>query len=106
MAARLLMVAALSELTVEANIPLGPDRISGPSGAYRGRVAVGSWAEFRCGSCGHEVMVSGRDDVGFFVNTTTVLCEDCEQLYDVVTFRRPEGAGWATPCTETSSKLP
>lgn len=49
---------------------------------------MGSWTEFGCGSCGYEVMVSGRDDVGMAVNTTTILCEDCGELYDVVTFRR------------------
>ncbi len=54
---------------------------------------MGGWIEFRCGSCGYEVMVSGRDDAGFFVNTTTVLCEDCEGLYDVVTFKRPGAEG-------------
>lgn len=51
---------------------------------------MGSWAEFRCGSCSYEVMVSGKDDMGMLVNTT-VLCEDCEKLYDVVTFSRPGG---------------
>ena len=49
---------------------------------------MGAWSEFVCGSCGYEVMVSGRDDAGMLVNTTTVLCEDCEELHDVVTFRR------------------
>ncbi len=49
---------------------------------------MGSWTEFRCGSCGYEAMVSGRDDAGMLVNTTTILCEDCEELYDVVTLRR------------------
>jgi len=38
-------------------------------------------------------MVSGRDDAGFFVNTTTVVCEDCEGLHDAVTFRRLGGPG-------------
>ena len=54
---------------------------------------MGSWEEFGCRSCGYEVMVSGRGDAGFFVNTTTILCEDCEGLYDAVTFRRPGGPG-------------
>ncbi len=54
---------------------------------------MGGWIEFRCGSCGYEVMVSGRDDAGFFTRTTTILCEDCEELYDAVTFRRPGGPG-------------
>ncbi len=50
---------------------------------------MGASYEFRCGSCGYEAEVSGRDDAGFFVNTTTILCEGCEELYDVVTARRP-----------------
>ncbi len=49
---------------------------------------MGAWIEFRCGVCGYEAMVSGRDDFGFVARTTTVLCEDCEELYDVVTSRR------------------
>jgi len=53
-------------------------------------LAVGAWIEFRCGSCGYEVMVSGGDDEGFFSRTTTVVCEECEELYDVVTFGRSE----------------
>lgn len=51
-------------------------------------VAVGAWIEFRCATCGYEAMVSGKDDAGMKVSTTTVLCEECEELYDVVTFRR------------------
>ena len=54
---------------------------------------MGGWLEFKCGSCGYEVMVSGRDDVGFSARTTTVLCNDCEKLYDVVTFKVPGGMG-------------
>lgn len=50
---------------------------------------MGAWIEFRCG---YEVMVSGRYDAGFLANTTTILCEDCEELYDVVAFGRPETA--------------
>ena len=49
---------------------------------------MGLWIEFRCKSCGYEAMVSGRDDMGEIADTTTILCEDCEELYDVITFRR------------------
>ena len=44
-----------------------------------------------CERCGYEVEVSGGDDAGMIVNTTTILCEDCEELYDVITFRRARG---------------
>ncbi len=46
---------------------------------------MGAIFEFRCESCGYEVMVSGRDDFGFRSYTMTVVCEECEELYDVVT---------------------
>ncbi len=46
---------------------------------------MGAKIEFKCESCGYEVMVSGRDDVGLKSYTTTILCEDCEDLYDVIT---------------------
>ncbi len=52
---------------------------------------MGALLEFRCESCSYEAMVSGRDDVGFVARTTTVLCEDCEELYDVVTSRSTMG---------------
>ncbi len=44
--------------------------------------------EFRCGTCGYAAMVSGGNDIGGIGYTTTVLCEDCEELYDVFTYRR------------------
>ncbi len=52
---------------------------------------MGAWLEFRCEWCGYEAMVSGRDDVGLVARTTTVLCEDCEALYDVVMSRSTMG---------------
>ncbi len=55
------------------------------------RLAVGAWIEFTCGACDYEAMVSGRDDAGFAASTTTIVCEDCEELYDVVTLRLPRG---------------
>lgn len=57
---------------------------------------MGAKLEFRCESCGYEAMVSGRDDVGFNAATTTILCEECEELYDVATstpMRTERGAG-------------
>lgn len=56
---------------------------------------MGACIEFRCGSCGYEAMVSGRDDVGFTSYTTTILCEDCEELYDVITSERDRTEGGA-----------
>ncbi len=50
---------------------------------------MGASYQFRCDSCGYEAEVSGGGDAGMLVITTTVLCETCEELYDVVTARRP-----------------
>lgn len=52
---------------------------------------MGAWNEFKCGSCEYRVEVSGGDDLGFSVRTTTIFCEDCEHLYDVVVFRGSGG---------------
>ena len=52
---------------------------------------MGATYQFRCGSCAYEARVSGGDDAGMIVSTTTILCEDCEELYDVVTARRARG---------------
>lgn len=49
---------------------------------------MGVWYEYKCGSCGYRAEVSGGDDAGMVANTTTILCEECQELYDVVTFRR------------------
>ena len=50
---------------------------------------MGASYQFVCGSCGYEATVSGGDDFGFSVSTTTVLCEGCRELHDVVTARFP-----------------
>ena len=52
---------------------------------------MGAHYQFLCERCGYEAEVSGGDDAGMIVNTTTILCEDCEELYDAVTFRRAWG---------------
>ena len=49
---------------------------------------MGAIYEYRCASCGYEAEVSGGDDAGMIVSTTTVLCAGCEELYDVVTYAR------------------
>jgi hypothetical protein len=51
---------------------------------------VGLSKEFKCGSCGYEALVSGGDDAGMMVSTTTIACEVCKELFDVITFRRRE----------------
>ncbi|PLS82252.1 MAG: hypothetical protein CYG60_24855 [Actinobacteria bacterium] len=54
---------------------------------------MGSWHLFECGSCGYRAEVSGGDDAGMLVSTTTVFCEACTELYDVVTENRSWKAG-------------
>ncbi len=49
---------------------------------------MGTTHRFRCESCGYEAEVSGGDDAGMRVITTTIRCEACEELYDVVTAER------------------
>ncbi len=61
---------------------------------------MGSWLEFTCESCGYNKIVSGGNDVGWAVATTTILCADCKELYDVVTTEEPWLAmrpGWKNP---------
>src|SRR3712207_2111019 len=48
---------------------------------------MGQWFEFRCGQCGYEAEVSGGNDAGMFVTTTTVICRTCKKLCDVTTAR-------------------
>lgn len=50
---------------------------------------MGAKNQFRCESCGYEAMVSGGEDVGFSVSTTTISCRGCKELYDVVTAEFP-----------------
>lgn len=49
---------------------------------------MGMWWLFECEFCGYRTEVSGGDDVGMLVSTTTISCETCEELYDVVTEKR------------------
>ncbi|MHB1134828.1 MAG: hypothetical protein ACYC4L_20855 [Chloroflexota bacterium] len=46
---------------------------------------MGAKFSFRCPSCAYAAEVSGGDDVGMMVRTTTILCADCRELHDVVT---------------------
>ena len=45
---------------------------------------MGEHFQFSCPGCGFRAEVSGGDDAGMEVITTTVLCEDCHNLFDVV----------------------
>jgi hypothetical protein len=44
---------------------------------------MGTLYDFHCESCGYETQVSGGEDCGMAQATTTILCADCKQLYDV-----------------------
>ena len=44
---------------------------------------MGALYDFRCGSCGYQAEVSGGEDRGMASATTTILCETCQELYDV-----------------------
>ncbi len=54
---------------------------------------MGAWYLFECESCGYRAEVSGGDDVGMASRTTTVSCEVCRELYDVVISEEPWLAG-------------
>ena len=63
---------------------------------------MGIWYLFECEFCGYWTEVSGGDDAGMLVSTTTVVCETCAELYDVVIERRSweadEPPGPQEPC--------
>lgn len=44
---------------------------------------MGSHDQFTCTACDYSAEVSGGDDVGMMVLTTTIACETCKKLYDV-----------------------
>ena len=50
---------------------------------------MGALYHFRCESCGYEAEVSGREDCGMASSTTTILCENYQELYDVETISDP-----------------
>ena len=43
---------------------------------------------FSCEACGYKVMASGKSSKGDFDDGTTILCEDCRELYEI----EPESA--------------
>ena len=61
---------------------------------------MGQTFTFRCTSCSYSANVSGGEDEGMTVKTTTVLCEDCRKLMDVVTgLQEQDSAPIAPTCT-------
>jgi hypothetical protein len=50
---------------------------------------MGTTYQTICLQCGYEAMVSGGDDVGMASLTTTILCENCQELCDIVTSSEP-----------------
>jgi transcription elongation factor Elf1 len=50
---------------------------------------MGAKNQFICKHCDYEAIVSGGDDVGMACRTTTISCEDCGELFDVLTSEQP-----------------
>ena len=50
---------------------------------------MGTRYQFLCKHCDYETVVSGGDDVGMACRTTTISCQDCGELFDVVTSDKP-----------------
>ncbi len=46
---------------------------------------MGDLYNFHCSCCGYDADVSGGDDAGMMVLTTTIQCEDCQDLQDIIT---------------------
>jgi len=44
---------------------------------------------FKCPSCEYKAKVSGGNDIGMLCATSTILCETCKTLDDVVTTNEP-----------------
>lgn len=42
-----------------------------------------------CAGCGYTVETSGGNDVGMACATTTIVCVDCQAIYDVVISEEP-----------------
>lgn len=49
---------------------------------------MGTWVTFECARCQYRAQVSGGDDSGMVVDTTTILCVQCREIFDVVTHSR------------------
>ena len=46
---------------------------------------MGQSFDFECAQCGYQAHVTGGSDRGFTIFITTISCEECRALYDVVT---------------------
>ena len=51
---------------------------------------MGTCYQFDCPACQYSAEVSGGDDAGMEFLTTTIVCRDCQQLFDVP-------SGWTEP---------
>jgi len=46
---------------------------------------MGSTYRYVCPKCDYSAEVFGGGDIGMLCETTTILCNDCKELYDVIT---------------------
>lgn len=51
---------------------------------------MGAKYRYVCSSCQYEANVSGGPDAGMLCCTQTIVCHDCQRLYDVITVDRQE----------------
>ena len=51
---------------------------------------MGTLYQFDCPACHYSAEVSGGDDAGMEMLTTTIVCSECQRLFDVPT-------GWSEP---------
>src|SRR5512143_103451 len=62
-------------------------------GERRSRMGRSYW--FECSKCGYRVKVSGRADRGVSFCVQTILCRECNELYDAVTrLKVADEPGW------------
>ena len=50
---------------------------------------MGTTYDFICNACGYTTEASGGNDVGMICATTTILCQECRELYDIVISEEP-----------------
>ena len=50
---------------------------------------MGTGYLFKCPSCDYSAVVSGGDAVGMACRKTTIICETCEELLDIVISDKP-----------------
>lgn len=64
---------------------------------------MGQMTEYVCPACRYRKTVVGGTDSGMLVTLTTILCETCQELEDVVTVQRPTGETFAPACPQGSA---